>query len=698
MHIRATAREDIPAIVNLYRDVAQVPGGLARLADEITRDYVDAFVQHALNSGIALVAESADKQIVGELHASCSNIFCFSHVLTDLTVAVSTAHRKQGIARKLFAAMFTELQHSCQQITRVELIARESNAHALAFYESLGFVREGRLEGRIKNLDGSTEADIPMAWRKPRQQPGDLLETFDSTDTNARLTGYTASRIRLTQARQTLFMNKQQSQPNWRFDNSYLKLPAHAFARLQPEPVREPRLVVFNADLAAELGLAPEGLDGNSGADELAELLSGNRLPEGAEPIAQAYAGHQFGYFAKLGDGRALLLGEHLTPTGIRVDIQLKGSGRTPYSRMGDGRAALGPMLREHIMAEAMHVLGISTARSLAVVSTGEPVYRESALPGAILTRVAASHLRVGTFEYFAGERDLDSLKQLADYAINRHDPELQDSDRPYLDFFQAVMRRQIELVVDWLRVGFIHGVMNTDNMTISGETIDYGPCAFMDSYDPQTVFSSIDHGGRYAFANQPHIVKWNLARLGESLLPLLHEDVDQAATLANALLESFDSEYQHAWLAMMRSKLGLTGEQDGDEEIIDELLQWMQQHKADYTNTFRDLVAGQLPSDEQYQNDEFITWHKRWQQRRREGVESLTAGQEMMRQCNPVLIPRNHRVEAALAAAENEGDFSVLKSLLEALRDPYADDDAFADYRQPPAATEQVRQTFCGT
>lgn len=480
----------------------------------------------------------------------------------------------------------------------------------------------------------------------------------------------------------------------WRFDNSYLHLPEDYYARQLPEPVPEPGLVVFNRDLAVELGL---GLDGLSD-QELAQLFSGNQLPEGAEPIAQAYSGHQFGYFARLGDGRAVLLGEHLTPAGRRVDIQLKGSGRTPYSRNGDGRAALGPMLREHIMAEAMHALGISTARSLAVVSTGERVYRESALPGAILTRVAASHLRVGTFEHFAAERDLESLKQLADYAINRHDPQLKDSDQPYLDFFQAVMQRQIALVVDWLRVGFIHGVMNTDNMTISGETIDYGPCAFMDSYDPQTVFSSIDHGGRYAFANQPGIAKWNLARLGESLLPLLHDDVEQAAVLANSLLESFDSSYQQAWLAMMRRKLGLAGEQDVDVELINELLRWMQNHQADYTNTFRDLSAEQAPTGEQYQNDEFITWHRRWQQRRQDSNQSLPSAMAMMRDNNPALIPRNHRVQAALTAAESDADFSLLKSLLEALRDPYADNALFQEYATPPAPTEQVRQTFCGT
>ena len=479
----------------------------------------------------------------------------------------------------------------------------------------------------------------------------------------------------------------------WRFDNSYLQLPEHAYARQQPESVQAPELVVFNRSLAAELGLSLA----DCSDEQLAQLFSGNQLPAGAEPIAQAYCGHQFGYFARLGDGRALLLGEHLTADGKRVDIQLKGSGRTPFSRNGDGRAALGPMLREHIMAEAMHALGVSTARSLAVVSTGEAVYRESALPGAILTRVAASHLRVGTFEHFAGQ-DLASMKQLADYAINRHYPELNDSAQPYLDFFQAVMRRQITLVVDWLRVGFIHGVMNTDNMTISGESIDYGPCAFMDSYDPHTVFSSIDHGGRYAFANQPQIAKWNLARLGEALLPLLHDDAEQAAAQANAMLKSFDEEFQKAWLTMMRSKLGLLGEQDADTEIIDELLQWMQQHQADYTNTFRDLSAENAPTAEQYQNEQYLNWHKRWQQRLEQGNEPLESALKTMRINNPAIIPRNHRVEAALSAAEKDADFSVLHALLDALREPYVDSDAYLEYRQPPTAMEKVRQTFCGT
>ena len=486
----------------------------------------------------------------------------------------------------------------------------------------------------------------------------------------------------------------QQHTDSWRFDNSYLQLPNWSYARQQPEPVQDPKLLLFNRGLAAELGL---GLDKHSD-HELALLFSGNQLPPGAEPIAQAYSGHQFGYFARLGDGRALLLGEQQTPAGQRVDIQLKGSGRTPYSRSGDGRAALGPMLREHIVAEAMHALGIATGRSLAVVSTGEEVYRETVLPGAILTRVAASHLRVGTFQHFAAQQDLQGLKQLADYAIGRHYSELQDSEQPYLKFLKAVMERQIDLIVDWLRVGFIHGVMNTDNMTISGETIDYGPCAFMDSYDPGTVFSSIDHAGRYAYANQPHIAQWNLARLAESLLPLIHEDSEQAVAMATEVIESFDAAFQPAWLTMMRGKLGLLGEDAIDVELIDELLRWMQTHKADHTNTFRDLCSPESLFDDLYQDEQFQSWLQRWQERQAKNSESPEVVKESMRQHNPAIIPRNHRVEAALSAAEREADFSILHSLLDALAEPYEDHDKYFEYRDPPKPAEKVRQTFCGT
>jgi len=484
------------------------------------------------------------------------------------------------------------------------------------------------------------------------------------------------------------------SSENWQFDNSYARLPERFYARVDPVPVQQPELVVLNRDLARELGLT---LDACS-EEALAELFSGNRLPAGAEPIAQAYSGHQFGSFSRLGDGRAHLIGEHLTPAGHKVDIQFKGSGRTPYGRRGDGRAALGPMLREYILGEAMHGLGIPTTRGLAVVTTGEPVYRETALPGAILTRVAASHLRFGTFENLLPDKDTDGLRQLADYAIARHYPDLQGAENPYLEFLKMVMGSQIELVVQWLRVGFIHGVMNTDNLTISGETIDYGPCAFMDTYHPETVYSSIDHGGRYAYSNQPPIVQWNLARFAEALLPLLHKDSDQAVELATAVIESFNEEYQQAWLAMMRSKLGLEDEHSGDEKLIDTLLVWMQDSEADYTNTFRDLIAPEPPQGAPYRSNEFQDWWQRWRVRLEQDSNSLQSALETMSTVNPARIPRNHRVEAALSAAEDKLDFSVMQALLDALAEPYEELPKYSEFKKPPEPSERVLQTFCGT
>lgn len=494
-----------------------------------------------------------------------------------------------------------------------------------------------------------------------------------------------------------------QERQGWRFDNTYARLPERFYARLSPTPVSQPGVVVKNRQLAAELGLPLADLPD----EELAQLFAGNRLPDGAEPIAQAYSGHQFGYFTQLGDGRAHLIGEHLTPGGERVDIQFKGSGRTPFGRGGDGRAALGPMLREYLISEAMHALGIATTRSLAVVTTGEEVYRDSVLPGAILTRTAASHLRVGTFEHLAARRDTSGLKQLADYAIARHYPQLQHSDQPYLELIKAVMEKQIALVVDWLRVGFIHGVMNTDNMTISGETIDYGPCAFMDEYDPATVFSSIDHAGRYAYGNQPYIVKWNLTRFAEALLPLLHDDVEEAATRAGEMIDSFDALFHQARLAMLRRKLGLSGEQKEDESLADELLDIMQRQQADYTNTFRGLIARTLPGNEFFQTEEMQNWWGRWQQRLELNDQPRESAFSLMRASNPAVIPRNHRVEAALSTAEAQSDFSRFLRLLDVLAEPYADEPArplqtatedYKDFRQPPEPGERVRQTFCGT
>ncbi len=489
-------------------------------------------------------------------------------------------------------------------------------------------------------------------------------------------------------------MNKSSTRIGWNFDNSYARLPEHFYTRVHPVPVTKPQLVAVNEKLANDIGLQLKKFSQQS----LAQLFSGNVLPEGADPIAQAYAGHQFGHFAILGDGRAHLIGEHLSPRGMRVDIQLKGSGQTPYSRRGDGRAALGPMLREYIISEAMHGFGIPTTRSLAVVTTGEPVVRETVLQGAILTRVASSHLRVGTFEYAAHLGNKAALQRLADYAIERHYPEVVQSEQPYLDFFRSVMDRQIALITEWLRVGFIHGVMNTDNMTISGETIDYGPCAFMDRYDPQTVFSSIDRMGRYAYASQPAIAGWNLARLAEALLPLFHQEQEKALSLAENTLHSFNTQFQQQWLSMMRRKLGLFTEEKEDEQLIGTLLQWMQHTGADFTNTFFDLGSDSLPEEGLYQEGTFTQWHARWQQRIARNKKTPTEALELMRNTNPVIIPRNHRVEVALKAAEEDADFSVFQTLLKVLAEPYKQRPQYEEFKNVPRPEERVYQTFCGT
>ncbi len=482
------------------------------------------------------------------------------------------------------------------------------------------------------------------------------------------------------------------------FDNSYARLPEVLFAHCSPTPVADPRLLLLNGVLAAELGLDVAALNSKDGA----AVLSGNVLPEGAEPIAQAYAGHQFGFPTMLGDGRAVLLGEQITASGQRRDIQLKGGGRTPFSRGGDGRAALAPMLREYLISEAMHALGIATTRSLAVLATGEPVYRESALPGAILVRTAASHLRVGTFQYAAGQDDKALLETLVDYALERHFPGLQDpdsqgADNPALALLDAVMERQVALVVSWMRVGFIHGVMNTDNVTLSGDTIDYGPCAFMDAYDPATVFSSIDHQGRYAYGNQPVIAQWNLARFAETLLPLIDADKERAVALANQRIEDFATRYERQWLAMMRAKLGLFDEHPQDAALVTELLGWMQRRRMDYTNTFRDLIGGGRPAGVDG-DDEFHDWQQRWRQRLTRQPRTEADGYELMRRNNPAIIPRNHQVERVLQAAAVEGDRKPIAAFVEALAAPYRDRAADDPYRQPPNADEEVQQTFCGT
>ncbi|MBB3072784.1 uncharacterized protein YdiU (UPF0061 family) [Paenibacillus baekrokdamisoli] len=446
--------------------------------------------------------------------------------------------------------------------------------------------------------------------------------------------------------------------------------------------------------MASSLGLNVQALQSNDGV----AVLAGNQIPEGALPLAQAYAGHQFGHFNMLGDGRALLLGEQITPQDERVDIQLKGSGETPYSRRGDGRAALGPMLREYIISEAMHALGIATTRSLAVVTTGESVFRETEQPGAILTRVAASHLRVGTFQYVSAWGTVDDLRALADYTLERHFPEIEAEENRYLFLLQEVIKRQAKLIAKWQLVGFIHGVMNTDNMALSGETIDYGPCAFMDVYDPATVFSSIDTHGRYAYGNQPHIAAWNLARFAETLLPLLHVNELQAVKLAEDAISDFTELYHRNWLTGMRAKLGIFNEELEDESLIEGLLSMMQKDRADYTNTFRALTFDKPEDTILFGTTDFAQWHELWQARLGRQQEPKASSHQLMRSSNPAVIPRNHRVEEALEAAVKHGDNSVMERLLDVLSSPYAHSPEQADYFTLPALSTRPYQTFCGT
>lgn len=480
----------------------------------------------------------------------------------------------------------------------------------------------------------------------------------------------------------------------WNFDNSYAGLPKSFYSSTNPTPVSEPKLIKLNHQLGASLGLNVEALQGEEGRSAFA----GNKIPEGAFPLAQAYAGHQFGHFNMLGDGRAVLLGEQITPQDERFDIQLKGSGRTPYSRGGDGRATLGPMLREYIISEAMHALGIPTTRSLAVVSTGETVIRETNLPGAILTRVAASHLRVGTFQYAAGKGDREELKALADYTIKRHFPSIVVDDNQYLSLLREVMKRQAKLIAKWQLVGFIHGVMNTDNVAISGETIDYGPCAFMDTYHPATVFSSIDREGRYAYGNQPGISGWNLARFAESLLPLLHEDQDQAIHLAQEEISGYMDMYHSNWIAGMRAKLGIFNEENEDESLVKDLLSLMEKHRADYTNTFRALTYENHKDMVLFGTPEFDQWYKKYSARLERKQESKESSIELMRNSNPGVIPRNHRVEEALEAAVEQGDYSVMKRLLSVLANPYEHSPEQAEYCTLPEPSARPYRTFCGT
>ncbi|MEJ3716455.1 YdiU family protein [Paenibacillus polymyxa] len=480
----------------------------------------------------------------------------------------------------------------------------------------------------------------------------------------------------------------------WNFDNSYSRLPESMFTKLNPNPVRSPKLIILNHPLAVSLGLNENALQ----RDDAVAMLAGNQVPEGATPLAQAYAGHQFGHFNMLGDGRALLLGEQITPLGKRVDIQLKGSGRTPYSRRGDGRAALGPMLREYIISEAMHALGIATTRSLAVVTTGEAIVRETEQPGAILTRVAASHLRVGTFQYVSAWGTSQDLRTLADYTLERHYPEVKAEANRYLSLLQEVIKRQAKLIAQWQLVGFIHGVMNTDNMTLSGETIDYGPCAFMDTYNPETVFSSIDMQGRYAYVNQPHIAAWNLARFAETLLPLLHDNREQAVQLAEDAISDFANMFRHHWLTGMRAKLGIFNEELEDESLIEGLLKIMQKHRADYTNTFRALTLNKLEDADLFSTADFTQWHEQWQARLDRQQESQASSHQLMRSSNPAIIPRNHRVEEALEAAVEREDYRVMEQLLGVLSDPYAYSTEQEVYSTLPEESTCPYRTFCGT
>ena len=479
---------------------------------------------------------------------------------------------------------------------------------------------------------------------------------------------------------------------DWNFDNSYSKLPDSFKENIKPVKVKKPELVLLNEDLAKKLDLNFSNL----GKDKLSALFAGNILPQDSNSIAQAYAGHQFGHFTMLGDGRAVLIGEHLSKNKNRHDIQFKGSGKTAFSRNGDGRAAIGPMLREYIISEAMYHLNIPTTRSLAVVKTGENIIRETKLKGAILTRIASSHIRVGTFQYISARNKKDELELLLDYVINRHYPDIKESKNKAIALLEIVLNRQVNLVINWMRVGFIHGVMNTDNMSISGETIDYGPCAFMDIYDPKTVFSSIDKMGRYAYCNQPIITKWNLSRFAECLIPLINKDQNKAIEIATEIINSFEKIYEEKWLNMMREKLGLFGIEEKDKFLILDLLTWMHQNNVDYTNTFCHLMDNEIKKDLKYDDEGFINWKKRWKNRLKTKNIIPEKSIQLMKNTNPNVIPRNHKVEEALKSAE-ENDLKPINEMLKVLRKPYTQQKDIREY-QIPKVTKEKYQTFCGT
>ena len=479
------------------------------------------------------------------------------------------------------------------------------------------------------------------------------------------------------------------SDSGWNLQSSYTQISDKLFSELKPDAVTNPSTVIVNNELAEKLGLNLKGIS----EEDLSNLFSGNSLPHGSKPFAQAYAGHQFGQFTILGDGRAHIVGEQVTPDGEIFDIQYKGSGRTPYSRGGDGKAALGPMLREYLISEAMYYLGIPTTRSLAVVETGEKVYREVPLKGSILTRVASSHIRIGTFQFLAAHKDYEGMKSLLDFSIKRHFSNLKFSGNLAIEFIKAVMQKQINLIVEWMRVGFIHGVMNTDNSTISGETIDYGPCAFMDHYDANTVFSSIDTQGRYSFANQPSIIQWNLVRLAECLLPLIDKDEKRSIEIAQNLINTFSSLFKDKWLQMMKKKLGIKDKSEDDEELINNLIKWMQQKKPDFTNTFCNLMNYDHADDEEFEDDEFNNWKREWK-KRVESKEYL----DVMISCNPTLIPRNYLVEEALSEAETDGKFDKFNELNEIISSPYQLKKVNIKYLETPSKTNIPYKTFCGT
>jgi uncharacterized protein YdiU (UPF0061 family) len=479
---------------------------------------------------------------------------------------------------------------------------------------------------------------------------------------------------------------------NWNFDNTYSKLPEPFREIIKPVKVKNPNLILLNKSLAEYLDLDFSGLNHS----ELSALLTGNKLPKDCNSIAQAYAGHQFGHFTMLGDGRAVLIGEHTTKSNKRFDIQFKGSGKTAFSRNGDGRAALGPMLREYIISESMNALNIPTTRSLAVVKTGENIQRETTLQGAILTRVASSHIRVGTFQYIAARQKEDELETLLNYTIDKHYPEIKNSNNQALDLLNLLIERQCNLVVNWMRVGFVHGVMNTDNMTISGETIDYGPCAFMDTYDPKTVFSSIDQMGRYAYCNQPVITKWNLARFAECLVPLIDKNQEKAIKTATETINSFEKKYEEKWTNMMRDKLGLFGLDDKDKFLILDLLTWMHEKKADYTNTFCHLMKLDPKKDKLFDDNDFKNWKKRWEERLSKNNNNQNKSLELMRNNNPLVIPRNHKIEEALRAAE-QNDLEPFNKIYKILEKPYFEQKEIIDYQLPSISDEKF-QTFCGT